>query len=456
MEDGKFTLISDSYNYKHHELAARQMEVAFDHAPVKGVFTGRDRDPETGRCLDERPVAKLHHHEWQQAERIKTEKPSKDPGVIKAELVQEWQQTDSGAAFKAALEQAGYTLAQGDKRPIHMVVDANGEAYDLRRSLPGVKKRELEVRLSNAPANTLPTVSEVRAQLDHEQGWFEWGERDERLQVAAKETTRQNTAWASEQAKQRQHDERERDHLRAWDQLESREADLHARARQAVTDDLSQTREIEAERHRDEPAREQARATTRREAFQAQMAQMQRHKPRQVKVPQVVKTSQEDRQKADSPRPVRAERQGALTRMLQRMQAAWKRIKQQDDHLQGLQAQAERDHELDSRAVAHTATRTAWARAMETERTEMADRAAKANHIDRAPQRDNQPAEAPRQPDRVPEQARQDHQDTATPPSSHRDQPSTDLVARGHAVVRERLEAARDALEQRTGVELIT
>ncbi len=31
------------------------------------------------------------------------------------------------------------------------------------------------------------------------------------------------------------------------------------------------------------------------------------------------------------------------------------------------------------------------------------------------------------------------------------DQPSTDLVARGHAVVRERLEAARAALEQRTG-----
>ncbi len=196
LEDGKFILVSDSYNYKHHELAARQMEIDLGHEPVKGVFTGRDRDPETGHCRDERPVARLHHQEWQQGERIKAAQPDKNAQAIKAELAQLWQQTDSGQAFKAALTQAGYTLARGDKKAIHMVVDPEGEAYDLRRSLPGVKKKELEVRLGDNPAATLSTVGVVREQLERERGWFDRLERDGQVQAASRHAVRMEIAQA--------------------------------------------------------------------------------------------------------------------------------------------------------------------------------------------------------------------------------------------------------------------
>ncbi len=197
LDDGKFVLVSDSYNYKHHELAARQMEVHLDHESVRGVFTGRDRDPQTGLCLDERPVARLNHR-GQQSERIRAGQPGKEPKVIKTELAQLWQQSENGQAFKAGLTQAGYTLARGDKKAIYMVVDPDGEAYDLRRSLPGVKKKDLDVRLSDDPAQALPAVSLVREQLDREQGWSERSARDLHVDGQAQSETTHHTAWARE------------------------------------------------------------------------------------------------------------------------------------------------------------------------------------------------------------------------------------------------------------------
>ena len=74
-DEGKFVLISDSCNFKKHELAARQMETEFGHAPVRGVFTGRQYD-EQGYCRDKRPVAKLNHKEWQQSLRTARNKKS--------------------------------------------------------------------------------------------------------------------------------------------------------------------------------------------------------------------------------------------------------------------------------------------------------------------------------------------------------------------------------------------
>jgi hypothetical protein len=156
---GRVTLLSDSWNYKHHEIAARRMEKTLGHEHIKGVFTGRARD-EKGRCMDERPVAEINHAEWQQGVRT-----GKNPKEVKAEIEALWGKHRDGSAFKTALEQSGYALAQGDKKPVYMIVDRAGEAHELRRCIKGVKKPELETRLESFPAKSLPTVAAIRENL---------------------------------------------------------------------------------------------------------------------------------------------------------------------------------------------------------------------------------------------------------------------------------------------------
>ena len=450
VEAGKFTLISDSHNYKHHELAARQMEHVFEHEPVRGVFTGRERDPETGRCLDERPVAKLHHHEWQQAERIQAKQPGKDPAAIKAEIANLWQVAGSGQAFESSLTHAGYTLAQGDKKSIHMVMDADGEAYDLRRSLAGVKKKDLEARLLHAPADTLPKVSQVRAQQDHERGWFERADRQAGLQWVSVEATRETTQVVAHQETERQCDEQARDPLNAWEQMAERDADLSSHAETAKQDHLVQAQAMEAMRHHDEQARQAARAAARREAFQDHLSHMRRQQPHQTEGHDQAVPTQGEPLGVGLEKPTNPPKPGALTRLLQRMRQAWQRMRQQDDHLQGLEAQAQRNHDLERRALADTAERTAWANEMEAARTERADPAATVRHADRVRQRDGDRPEAPRQPDRVPGRTQPVNPSPETPPPSPQQQ-REDRIAQGIALHRERLEDACTALEQQTG-----
>ncbi len=159
-ENGHFFLISDSGNYKKHELAARRMERELGHAHIKGVFTGRDRDPKTKRYRDARPVAALNHREWQRAKRTGT-----DPKSIKADIAGLWKANKNGRAFTSALERAGYRLVRGDRKDVYMVLDQKGEAYGLRQALrsAGARKKDIEARLKDHPAKSLKTVSAVRA-----------------------------------------------------------------------------------------------------------------------------------------------------------------------------------------------------------------------------------------------------------------------------------------------------
>jgi hypothetical protein len=163
-----FRLIPDGHNYAKHERAAREIEavqIEIDHQPVRGQFTGRDRDAETGHFTEPRPGYDLSTESYQpksygQRDARQAKKAQMSPEARKAEITSLWEQSGSGQAFVSAAHEAGYDLAQGDRKPIHILV-RDGEAYDLRRSL-GVKKKEILERLEEYPAAQLPTVAEVR------------------------------------------------------------------------------------------------------------------------------------------------------------------------------------------------------------------------------------------------------------------------------------------------------
>lgn len=148
------TLRSDSKNFLAHERASLRMEQEFGHEHVPGKHAKRDRENQP-----EFPRAETSHDEWQQAER----------GGIghrerKAQVTALFKASDSGTAFKAALEDAGYVLARGDRRDF-VLLDADAKVHSLGRQLLGVKANELRAFMADISPDALPSVKEAREDI---------------------------------------------------------------------------------------------------------------------------------------------------------------------------------------------------------------------------------------------------------------------------------------------------
>lgn len=94
--------------------------------------------------------------EWFQAKRA-----GKDPRDIKAAFQQCWAASDSGKAFRNALEQRGYYLARGDRRAV-VAVDIHGGTYAIAR-WSGVRTKDVASRTGDLKA--LPSVQEAQEHL---------------------------------------------------------------------------------------------------------------------------------------------------------------------------------------------------------------------------------------------------------------------------------------------------
>jgi hypothetical protein len=141
--------ISDSHNYRKHEIVARELERAFGHERVQGAHIERDGQP--------RPERTPTHKEHQQAERTGI-----SPKEAREHITALWQRTDSGASFQAALEQSGWTLARGDRRDF-VVIDPKGATHSLARRIEGVTVKDLRARMADVDMNRLPSVAEGKA-----------------------------------------------------------------------------------------------------------------------------------------------------------------------------------------------------------------------------------------------------------------------------------------------------
>lgn len=71
-------------------------------------------------------------------------------------------QADGPEAFRAALEEKGYVLAQGDRRDI-VVVDLWGKPYSLTRMLRPLKAKEVRAQLEPLTPSELPRFEEAKA-----------------------------------------------------------------------------------------------------------------------------------------------------------------------------------------------------------------------------------------------------------------------------------------------------
>ncbi|SMC78111.1 relaxase/mobilization nuclease domain-containing protein [Rhizobium sp. RU36D] len=94
--------------------------------------------------------------EWFQAKRT-----GQDPRSIKQLFQQCWASSDSGKAFKQALEQRGYFLARGDRRAV-VAVDVHGEVYAVAR-WANVKTKDVVARMGDIAA--LPSLDDAQSRV---------------------------------------------------------------------------------------------------------------------------------------------------------------------------------------------------------------------------------------------------------------------------------------------------
>jgi hypothetical protein len=144
----------DSMNYQAHERASLRLEQEFGHEHVPGKHAKRDREAQP-----EFPTAEAQHDEWQQGER-----GGMNHRERKAQVKGLYEASDTGPAFKAALEDAGYVLARGDRRDF-VILDTDAKVHSLGRQLPGVTAKDLRALMAEIDPDSLPSVSQARAAL---------------------------------------------------------------------------------------------------------------------------------------------------------------------------------------------------------------------------------------------------------------------------------------------------
>ena len=145
----KMRAISDSHNYRKHEIVARELEREFGHERVQGAHIERDGKP--------RPPRTPSHKEIQQGARTGV-----SPKQAREHLTALWQRADNGKAFAEGLAQSGWILARGDRRDF-VAVDQKGGTHSLSRRIDGATAKMVRERLADLKPETLPSVAEARA-----------------------------------------------------------------------------------------------------------------------------------------------------------------------------------------------------------------------------------------------------------------------------------------------------
>jgi hypothetical protein len=140
-------------SHDRQKLRAVAQEYARDHNLTlpPGMRNDRGKDRFNAAAKNENLAEK------QQEERTGTSKEQR-----MEQITQAWRENSDARSFVKALEDGGYTLARGDKRP-YVVVDLYGEIHSLSHQLTGVKSKDFKGRMAAGyPLDKLPSVTQAQ------------------------------------------------------------------------------------------------------------------------------------------------------------------------------------------------------------------------------------------------------------------------------------------------------
>jgi len=143
------TLKANGLKYDHLRCkeTARALEKELNLEQVRNYKPDREREPDPPTMAEE-----------QQARR-----KGQDLKDLRQSIRDAWQQSDSGKSFKAALEEKGFTLAQGDRRD-YVALDTQGSVYSIGKRTTGAAAREVRAKLADLDRESLPTIEQARAE----------------------------------------------------------------------------------------------------------------------------------------------------------------------------------------------------------------------------------------------------------------------------------------------------
>ncbi len=96
------------------------------------------------------------------ADKAQAEKSGLSPADRKVVVTDAFRRSDSAEAFRAALAERGFILAQGDQRG-YVIVDRDGGVHSLARQINGARTRDVKRLLEPIAAQQLPTVEQAQA-----------------------------------------------------------------------------------------------------------------------------------------------------------------------------------------------------------------------------------------------------------------------------------------------------
>ena len=147
------TAVHDGHNYRRHEEVARELERRFDQPRVQGAHAEREGPDGKVKRPDRTPS---------RAELRQEERTGIKGKAVKEQVSAIFRSSDGPQAFKAALEENGYQLAQGDRRDF-VILDWAGGIHSLAKRIDGVRTAELREFMSPIDRASLPTTEEARA-----------------------------------------------------------------------------------------------------------------------------------------------------------------------------------------------------------------------------------------------------------------------------------------------------
>jgi hypothetical protein len=138
-----------SHDRQKLRAVARQLGEEFDLPLPPGLE--RDRGAERFK-LPKQPT---------RAEKAQTKKSGITAEERRAAITDAWRKSDSAEAFVNALEQAGYMVAQGDRRAF-VVVDLAGDVHSIARQIEDVRTKDVAKKLAGLNLALLPTVERAK------------------------------------------------------------------------------------------------------------------------------------------------------------------------------------------------------------------------------------------------------------------------------------------------------
>jgi hypothetical protein len=161
--------VNEATGERHLHAAWYRVDTETGLARDPGLFKLRlkevSRTCEKEFALREVSNHRQAHDRARVAERKEVEEArrlSTDVRAIRTAILDSFEHSDNGRAFKASLDERGLMLANGDQRDCFVVIDQAGGHHALNKKLTGQTLAEIRTRLADIERAQLPSVEQAK------------------------------------------------------------------------------------------------------------------------------------------------------------------------------------------------------------------------------------------------------------------------------------------------------